>query len=85
VSAIKIELPEAVHQRAAQLAQRQSMSLDRLLVVALVKKLATAFPDEALEARAQRGTRQGFEEFMKGVPDAEPEDLDRLPNRVKPA
>jgi hypothetical protein len=48
MSAIQIELPEPVRQRAAQLAEQQSMSLDRLLVVALVEKLATVFPDDAL-------------------------------------
>ena len=79
MSAIRIELPEPVHQRALQLAREKSMSLDRLMVVALVEKLSAMFPDEALEQRAQRGTRAGFEEFMQGVPDVEPEDYDKLP------
>lgn len=79
MSAIQIELPELVHQRAIELARRQSMSLDRLMLVALVEKLATMHPDEALEVRAQRGTWEGFDEFLKGVPDGEPEEYDRLP------
>jgi hypothetical protein len=84
MSAIQIELPEPVRQRAAQLAEQQSMSLDRLMVVALVEKLAAVFPDEALEERAKRGTLQGFQEFMQGVPDVEPPDFDKLPPRVQP-
>ena len=83
MSAIQIELPEQVHQRVLQLAQQQSMSLDRLMVVALVEKLSTMFPDEALEERARRGTQEGFEEFMKGVPDVEPEEYDQLPEGFK--
>ena len=79
MSAIRIELPETVHRRALELAQQQSMSLDRLMVVALVEKLSAMFPDEALEGRASRGTQAGFDEFMKGVPDVEPEDYDKLP------
>ena len=79
MNAIRIELPETVHQRALLLAQQHSMSLDRLMVVALVEKLAAMFPDEALEERARRGTRSGFDEFMQGVPDVEPEDYDKLP------
>ena len=79
MNAIQIELPETVHQRALQLAQQNSMSLDRLMVVALVEKLAAMFPDVALEERARRGTRSGFDEFMQGVPDVEPEDYDKLP------
>jgi len=36
------------------------MSLDRLMVVALVEKLAAKFPDDALEERARRGSREGL-------------------------
>ena len=79
MGAIQIELPEPVRQRAAQPAQQQSMSLDRLIVVALAERLATMFPDDALEERARRGTRQGFDEFIAGAPDVEPPDFDRLP------
>jgi hypothetical protein len=53
------------------------MPLDRLMVVALVEKLSTMYPDETLEERAKRGTWEGFDEFMKGVPDVEPADYDR--------
>jgi hypothetical protein len=84
MSAIQIELPEPVRQRAAQLAEQQSMTLDRLMVVALVEKLANLFPDDALEERAKRGTRQGFDEFMQGVPNVEPPDFDQLPGDLKP-
>jgi len=84
MSAIQIELPEPVRQRAAQLAEQQSMTLDHLMVVALVEKLASLFPDDALEARAERGTREGFDEFMQGVPDVEPPDFDQLPSDLNP-
>ena len=84
MSAIQIELPEPVRQRAAQLAEQQSMSLDRLVVVALVEKLAAMFPDDALEERARRGARQGLDEFLQGVPDVEPPVFDQLPSDLRP-
>jgi hypothetical protein len=77
MSTIQIELPDQVHQRAIELARQNSMPLDRLMVVALVEKLSTMYPDETLEERAKRGTWEGFDEFMKGVPDVEPADYDR--------
>jgi hypothetical protein len=79
MSAINIELPEAVHQKAKELAREKAMPLERLMVVALIEKLAVMFPDEKLEQRAPRGSDAGFDEFMNGVPDVEPEDYDRLP------
>ncbi|HPM80984.1 MAG TPA: hypothetical protein PLF81_09805 [Candidatus Anammoximicrobium sp.] len=80
MSAIQIELPDQVHERALQLARQQSMSLDRLMLVALVEKLSTVFPNEAMEERARRGALEGFDEFLRDVPDVEPEPYDRLPN-----
>jgi hypothetical protein len=79
MSAIQLELPDEVHRRALKLAEEKQIPLDRLLVVALVEKLATLFPDRDLEERARRGSWKGFEEFMKGVPDVEPDEYDRLP------
>jgi hypothetical protein len=83
MSAIQIELPDQVHQRAVELARQKSMPLDRLMVVALVEKLSTMFPDATLEERAKRGTWEGFNEFMDGVPDVEPENYDRLPPKAR--
>lgn len=79
MSAINIELPEAVHQKAEELARQRAMPLERLMVVALIEKLAAMFPDERLEQRAQRGSEAGFDDYMSGVPDVEPEPHDRLP------
>ena len=83
MSAIHIELPKLVHDRAQKLARAQAMSLDRLLVVALVEKLSAAAPDAELKKRARRGSRAGFENFMNRVPDVEPEEFDRLPKTSK--
>ena len=82
MSAIQIELPKPVHDRAQKLARAQSMSLDRLMVVALVEKLSAA-PDAELEKRARRGNQAGFENFMNRVPDVEPGEFDRLPKASK--
>lgn len=83
MSAIQIELPKPVHDRAQKLARAQSMTLDRLMVVALVEKLSAVFPDPVLAGRARRGNRAGFEKFMAGVPEAEPDESDKLPKRAK--
>ena len=84
MSAIHVELPDEVHRRAVALAEQTHIPLDRLLIMALVEKLSTMFPDPALEERARHGSWNGFDEFMKGVPDVEPEEHDRLPPDVRP-
>ena len=79
MSAINIELPDAVHQKAEELAREKAMPLERLMVMALIEKLSVMFPDEKLEQRAQRDSDAAFDEFMSGVPDVEPDEYDRLP------
>jgi hypothetical protein len=81
MSVINIDLPDAVHQKAKALACEKAMPLEKLMVVALVEKLSVMFPDEKLEKRASRGSKAGFDELMGGVPDVEPEDYDRLPEK----
>jgi hypothetical protein len=76
MSAIQIELPDKVRERAEELARDQGISLDRFMVVALVEKLSTMFPNEFIEERAKRGTWEGFDQFMEGVPDVDPEPPD---------
>jgi hypothetical protein len=85
MSAIHLELPDEIHRRATELAQQKHIPLDRLLLVALVEKLSTMFPDPTLQERARQGTWDGFDEFTQGVPDVEPEDYDRLPPVNPPA
>lgn len=72
-------MPEAVHQKARELAQEKAIPLERLMVMALIGKLAVMFPDEELEQRARHGSDDGFDNFMSGVPDVEPDDHDRRP------
>jgi hypothetical protein len=79
MSAIHIDLPEQVHEKAKELARKKAMPLERLMLVALVEKVSAMFPDQKLEERAQRGSEAGFDAFMSGVPDVEPDDYDRLP------
>ena len=79
MSAIQIELPDPVHRKATELARQREMPLEQLMVMALVETLSSMFPDEELEERAKRGSEAGFNEFMSGVPDVEPEEYDRLP------
>jgi hypothetical protein len=79
MSTIQIELSDQVYRKATELAREKEMPLERLCVVALVEKISTMFPDASLEERARRASPAGFDEFMEGVPDVEPEDYDRLP------
>lgn len=80
MTAIRIELPDQVHRRAEELARRRGTTLDAFMVTALIEKLSTMFPNADWEERAKKGSWDGFDEFLAGVPDVPPESPDTPPH-----
>ena len=78
MSAISLRLPESLHERAREVARRESVSVNQLITLALAEKLSALKAEDYLEMRARRGSRARFEAAMARVPDAEPEEGDRL-------
>ena len=78
MSAISLRLPESLHERAREVARRESVSVNQLITLALAEKLSALMAEDYLEMRAHRGDRAKYEAAMAKVPDAEPEEYDRL-------
>lgn len=79
MSAISLSLPESLLKQATALAQKENISINELITLALAEKLSALMTEEYLEERAQRGSREKFEQAMQKVAKAEPEEYDRLP------
>lgn len=73
---LSVTLPEALYQRIADLANRQQVSIERLVVAALGEQLAGW---NRVEQMAARGRRDTFLAALGKVPDTEPAPEDRLP------
>lgn len=84
MSALTVELPEDLHQKAREVAAAKNLSMDALVAIALMQSLSRLVADPYLEERAARATGKGLEEFLANVPDAEPPDWDRLPEGCEP-
>jgi hypothetical protein len=70
-----IQLPDDVYQRAAELAEADHVSVDRL-VAAIVNERASDWAK--LQARASRGSLEKYRNVLSKVSDAPPEPMDRL-------
>jgi hypothetical protein len=70
-----IQLPDDLYQRAAELAEADHVSVDRL-VAAIVNERANDWAK--LQARAARGSLDKLHAVMAKVKDTAPEALDRL-------
>ena len=84
MSALTVELPEDLHQKAREVAAARNLSMDALVAIALTQSLSRLVPDPYLEERAARGTGKGFEDFLGKVPNIEPPEGDRLPEGYQP-
>jgi hypothetical protein len=78
MSAISLRLPESLHERAREVARRESVSVNQLITLALAEKLSALKTEDYLAMRARRGNRARFEAAMAKAPDVEPEEYDRL-------
>ena len=79
MSAISLSLPESLLKQATALAQKENVSINQLITLALAEKLSALMTEEYLEERAKRGSREKFEQAMQKVAQVAPEEYDRLP------
>jgi predicted transcriptional regulator len=77
MSTISVRMPNSLHQRLRELAQKDDVSLNQFITSAVTEKLATLSTLEYLEARAERGSRAKFEAALSQVPDVEPDENER--------
>jgi hypothetical protein len=78
VSTISLRLPDSLHKKIRELADREHVSINQLITLAVAEKLSALATEEILGERARRGDRAKFEAAMAKVGEAEPEECDRL-------
>ncbi len=79
MSALTVELPDNLHEKAREVAAAKKLSMDALVAIALAQSLSRLVPDAYLEERAARASGKGLEEFLAQVPKVPPPESDRLP------
>jgi predicted transcriptional regulator len=79
MSALSVRLPESLHRKLAEVAEREGISINQLINSAVAEKMSALMTEEYLEARARRGTRHRFAAVLAKVADVEPDGRDRLP------
>lgn len=78
MSTINLQLPDSLHKRVQAMAERDNVSLDQFIAVALAEKVSALLTEEYLQARAQKGDASRYRQALQKVPDVEPEEADRL-------
>lgn len=78
MSAISLRLPKSLHEAARALAEKEEVSLNQLITLALAEKVSSLMTEDYLGQRAQRGSRKKFRRALAKVADVEPDAADRL-------
>ena len=78
MSALSLRLPNSLHERARELAQREGVSINQLVSAALAEKMSALLTEEYLETRARRGSRTRYLAALARVPAVEPDPDDVL-------
>ena len=78
MSTLSVRLPNSLHQQIRELAKREGISINQFISTAAAEKLSALMTEEYLEKRASRASRAKFEDALSKLPDAEPEEYDRL-------
>ena len=78
MSTISLRLPESLHRKVREVAQRENVSINQLISTALAEKLSALMTDEYLQERAKRGSEAKFRRALRKVKSREPVPTDRL-------
>jgi len=78
MSTLSLRLPESLHRGVKEIVQREGISINQFITIAIAEKLSALLTEEYLQERAKRGSREAYLAALAEVPDAEPEEFDRL-------
>ena len=78
MSTMSLRLPESLHEKARELAEREGISINQLVTTALAEKISALLTQEYLEARAARGAREEFLKVLGKVPQTDPDPEDEI-------
>ena len=78
MSTLSLRLPDYLHNNIRELAQKEGVSINQFITLAVAEKMSALMTEDYLGERGKRGNRARFEAVLAKVPDVEPEDYDRL-------
>ncbi|MFN8499237.1 MAG: toxin-antitoxin system HicB family antitoxin [Anaerolineae bacterium] len=78
MSTISVRLPDSLHRKLRELADKENVSINQLITLAVAEKVSALLTDEYLAERATRGERSKFEAALARVGDEPPDERDQL-------
>lgn len=78
MSTLSLRLPDYLHKQVRELAEREGVSVNQLITLAIAEKMSALITVEYLETRAERGSIESFRRIMSKVPTVPPIEGDEM-------
>lgn len=85
MSTLSLRLPESIHRKLSEVAEREGVSMNQLISSAVAEKLAALMTEEYLSDRARRASAEKFDAVLAKIPAGPPAQGDELPGGYKKA
>jgi hypothetical protein len=80
MSTLSIRLPDSLHRAVRELAESDQVSINQFIAFALTEKVSSLRTIDYLRQRAAQANMEDFDRLLAMVPDAEPDENDRIPS-----
>jgi len=78
MTTINTKIPDTLFRQAVTIAEREQMTLDQFIALALASQISSWEVGKTFTERAKRGDWEKAREVLTKVLDVEPEDYDKL-------
>jgi len=78
MSTLSIRLPESLHKKIKELAEKEGISMNQFITLAVSEKMSALLTVDYLKERAEKANKKKFINVMDQVPDVEPDEYDKL-------
>jgi predicted transcriptional regulator len=78
MSTLSIRLPESLHKKMKELAEKEGVSMNQFITLAVSEKMSALLTVDYLKMRAGKADRKSFEKILSEVPDIEPDEYDKM-------
>ena len=78
MSTISVRLPDSLHRKLRELADKENVSINQLITLAVAEKVSAMLTEDYLAQRAAPGDRSKFEAALAKVADVPTDERDRL-------
>ncbi|MDH6060070.1 hypothetical protein NWP17_06400 [Chrysosporum bergii ANA360D] len=75
---LNTQIPDALYQQLETLANRENISVEQLITIALSAQISAWMTKDYIEDKAKKGNWDKFKQVLNKVSDNEPEDYDKL-------